>query len=66
MKRIVYLDIENFRRLCYDFAQAQLSFNEPIPNYESAFEEEVESILLQPRQTFDNKFLYSTFEEKAG
>lgn len=64
--KIVYLEIEDFRRLCYEFAQAQLSFNEPIPNFESASEEAVKSILLQPKQTFDKKPLYKTLEDKAA
>ena len=64
--KISYLSIEDFRRLCYEFAQAQLSFNEPIPNFESANEEEIKSILLQPKQTFDKKPLYKTLEDKAA
>ncbi len=64
--KIIYLNIEDFRRLCYEFAQAQLSFKEPIPNFESASEEAVKSILLQPKQTFDKKPLYKTLEDKAA
>lgn len=66
MPKFEYLNIEEFRRLCFDFAQAQLSLNEPIPAYETADEEEVESILEQPKQTFDKKPLYKTLEDKAA
>lgn len=52
--------------IIFTLARQALSFNEPIPDFNTRFPNVLESCLSIPLQTFDNKDLYPTFIEKTS
>ena len=62
----VWIDVEDFEFVCFRFAKELLTFNEPIPDYNTRDNALLESALSSPRHTFDGKDLYHGLEEKSS
>ncbi|MFH1783603.1 MAG: type II toxin-antitoxin system death-on-curing family toxin [bacterium] len=63
MKIITVSDVE---LIAHKLAQEALSFNEPIPGFDTRFPNVLESCLLTPFQTFGRKSLYKGLLGKAS
>ncbi|MCL4354504.1 type II toxin-antitoxin system death-on-curing family toxin [Patescibacteria group bacterium] len=61
-----FLKINDFQYLCFNLAVELLSFNEPIPHYETRDNALLESALGSPSQTFGGKYLYPTLIKQAA
>lgn len=66
LKKIVWLTSEDFEYLCFDFTREYMTFDEPIPDYETRDAALLESSLGSPTQTFGGKFLYPTLTKQAS
>lgn len=60
------ITIEQVQYLAHRLAQDKLQWDEPIPAFTTRYAGKLESCLKTPFQTFDNKSLYPTFEDKAS
>lgn len=65
-KEIIWLTIDDFEFICFDFAREHLTFNEPIPDYSTRENSLLESALGSPRQSFGGTFLYPTLVKQAS
>lgn len=63
MKTISVRDVEY---IAFRLAQETMSFNEPIPDFSTRYQNILESCLAVPFQTFSKKSLYPSFVKKAG
>src|SRR3989338_6719854 len=64
MKRA--LTVNDVKHVAYGMAKAMMSWNEPIPDFETRFPNVLESCLATPFQTFGKKNLYPGLSEKAA
>lgn len=60
------LSIQEVREIAFEFARKTMSWDEPIPDFETRFPNILESCLTMPFQTFDKKHLYKGLAEKAA
>jgi len=60
------LSINEVRHIAFETAQQLMSFDEPIPDFETRFPGRLESCLASPFQTFDRKLLYKGLSQKAA
>ncbi len=60
------LSIQEVREIAFEFARKTMSWDEPIPDFETRFPNILESCLTTPFQTFDKKHLYKGLIEKAA
>lgn len=60
------LSIQEIKDIAFKFAQETMSWDEPIPDFETRFPNVLESCLAAPFQTFDKKHLYKGLIEKAA
>ncbi len=65
-RKPMWLEPNDFKYLCFDFAREQFSFNEPIPDYSTKNSSLFEAALGSPKQTFDGELLYSTLYKQAA
>lgn len=65
-RKTVWLTIDDFEFICFDFTRERLTFNEPIPDYSTRESSLLESALGSPRQSFDGKLLYPTLVKQAS
>lgn len=65
-KNTVWLTIDDFEFICFDFTREYLTFDEPIPDYSTKDSALLESALGSPRQTFGGKLLYPTLLKQAS
>ena len=63
LKRITISEVEY---IAFSLAQKMMEYGEPIPPFETRYPDKLESCLQTPFQTFNNKGLYKTFEDKAA
>jgi death-on-curing family protein len=63
LARITVKEVEH---ITFKMAQELLSFNEPIPNFSTRPPNILESCLATPFQTFEGKFLYTSFISRAS
>lgn len=61
-----FLSPEDVRDICFSLAQEFLTFDEPIPSFETRFPQKLESILAIPKQGTMEGLLYSTFTEQTS
>ncbi len=66
MPRINIITIENIRYLAHFMAKKTMSWDEPIPEFETRYKNSLESCIATPFQRFDKKFLYKGFIGKAS
>lgn len=63
MKTVSIIEVEY---LAHSLAKKLMTWNEPIPDFETRYPNILESCLLTPFQTFDKKSLYKEFTKKAA
>lgn len=61
-----FLTLEHVEKICYEFAKAHLTYDEPIPSFSSRFPNKLESALAIPAKSYNNKSLYPTLERQAA
>lgn len=61
-----FLSLEDIKNICFEYAQAHLSYNEPIPSFDSRYPEKLETALAAPRAAYDNRQIYPTFSQQAA
>lgn len=60
------LALEHVEHLAFRLAKETMSWNEPIPDFDSRFPGKLESYLKTPFQTFGGKDPYPTLQHKAA
>lgn len=60
------LSLQEIKGIAFKLAQETMTWNEPIPDFETRFPNILESCLATPFQTFDKKLLYKGLVEKAA
>ncbi|MDD5174609.1 MAG: type II toxin-antitoxin system death-on-curing family toxin [Candidatus Omnitrophota bacterium] len=60
------ITLAEVEHIIFSLAKEHLSFNEPIPDFNTRFPNVLESCLSTPLQTFGGKELYSSFADKTG
>jgi len=63
LKSITLIEVEN---IAYTLAKELMTYNEPIPEFNSRFPNILESCLAVPFQTFDKKLVYKGLIGKAS
>ncbi|MFA5810913.1 MAG: type II toxin-antitoxin system death-on-curing family toxin [bacterium] len=60
------LSVKEIEEIAFELARETMSWDEPIPDFNTRFPERLESCLATPFQTFDKKHLYRGLTEKAA
>lgn len=60
------LTVDEVKHIAFEVAQKSLSFDEPIPDFETRYPGILESCLATPFQTFDKKDLYKGLIGKSA
>lgn len=60
------LSIAEVQHIAFELAHKTMTWDEPIPDFETRFPNILESCLATPFQTFDKKHLYKGLTEKAA
>lgn len=60
------ITVKEVEYLSFRLAKKMLSYNEPIPNFNTRFPNILESCLISPFQSFSGKSLYSSLISKAA
>lgn len=63
---IRWLTLKHIKDICFIYAQIHLTFDEPIPPFETRFPGRLESIPEIPRQEFEGRMFYPTLIEQAA
>lgn len=67
MRRVIEeLSIKEVEYIAFRLAKKWMTFNEPIPDFNTRFSNKLESCLVIPFQKFDKKSLYPGFSGKAA
>ncbi|MBU1016793.1 MAG: type II toxin-antitoxin system death-on-curing family toxin [Patescibacteria group bacterium] len=62
----LFLTLEHIKDICFILAQEYLSFNEPIPDFDTRFPNKLEAILEIPKQGVKTHLLYPAIIEQSG
>lgn len=60
------LSLQEIKEIAFKLARETLTWDEPIPDFETRFPNVLESCIATPFQTFDKKHLYKGLSEKAA
>lgn len=60
------LSVREVKEIAFELAREAMSWDEPIPDFDTRFPERLESCLATPFQTFDKKHLYKGLTDKAS
>lgn len=63
---IVWIDVDDFEKMCFDFAIELFEFDQPIPDYSTRNNSALESALATPQQSFGGQLLYPTIVEQGA
>lgn len=61
-----FLDLEDVRNLCFDYAKAHLSHDEPISIFEERYENQLETALFSPQKSFSGQMAYPELHQQAA
>ncbi len=66
MSRIKNITIERIKHIAHELAVQTMSWDEPIPDFETRYPNVLESCIAAPFQKFNKKYLYKGLERKAA
>lgn len=61
-----FLTIDDVRDVCYEYAKAHLTHDEPIPSFDSRYPEKLESILVAPAMQLSGSLVHTTLSKQAA
>lgn len=61
-----FLTLEDIRDICYVYAKAHLSHDEPIPSFETRYQEKLEAVLASPRLQISGSFAHASLFRQAA
>jgi death-on-curing protein len=61
-----FLDVDDVKDICFDFAKAHLPFDEPFSLFEDRYENQLETALFSPQKSFGGKMVYPTLHQQAA
>lgn len=64
--KLAWIRLFDFEALCFNLAREHLTFDQPIPDFETRSPGVLESCLRTPLQQFEGKDLYKSPEEKLA
>lgn len=62
----IFLNIHHIHDICFVLARELLSFDEPIPDFETRFPNKLEAVLQIPQQGTKDKLFYSSLPKQAA
>ncbi|OGL88501.1 hypothetical protein A3H75_02590 [Candidatus Uhrbacteria bacterium RIFCSPLOWO2_02_FULL_51_9] len=61
-----FLTLEDVRDICYVYATAHLTHDEPIPSFDTRYSGKLEAILAVPQTQLGNAFAYPSLPKQAA
>ncbi len=61
-----FLILEHVRKICYEYAKSHLTYDEPIPSFDTRFPGKLEGCLQAPQQSHEGMLFYKTLPEQAA
>ena len=61
-----FLTLEDIRDICYVYAKAHLTHDEPIPSFDTRYSEKLEAVLASPQTQIGGRFVYSSMSLQAA
>jgi len=61
-----FLNLKDIENICYEYAKAHLTYDEPIPSFGSRYAGKLEAILAMPEQTVGGKLAYPELYQQAS
>lgn len=66
MRNINIITMDHVKYSAFVVARKIMSWDEPIPEFETRYKNSLESCIITPFQKFNGKFLYSSFVDKSA
>lgn len=63
---MIWITAKDFENLCFNFTRELMTFNQPIPDFDTRNKDLLESALGAPQQTFGGSLLYPTLTKQAA
>ncbi len=63
---ILFLTIQVIHEICYEFAKQYMTFDEPIPEFDSRYQGKLETVLQIPQRSIGGKLMYKNLHEQAA
>ena len=61
-----YLTVEDVQRIRFKYAQAHLTYDEPLPSFDSRFPDKLEAALYAPQRMVGGTPVYPTLHEQSA
>lgn len=61
-----FLTLEDVKDVCYEYARARLSYDEPIPSFETRYPNALESALAAPQNQIGGVFAHANLAAQAA
>jgi death-on-curing family protein len=62
----VFLTLKDVENLSFVYAKELLSYNEPIPDFNTRYPEKLEAVLALPGMSYGGKLVYQSLEKQAS
>lgn len=63
---MIWITSHDFEKICFKFTRELMTFDQPIPDFDTRNNDLLESALATPQQTFGGKELYPTLTKQAS
>lgn len=61
-----FLELNDIKDLCFDYAKAHLSHDEPLSLFEDRYENQLETALFSPLKSFSGEMAYPELNQQAA
>lgn len=62
----IFLTLDDIKYVCYEYARAHLSYDEPIPSFDLRFPNKLETAISSPQMFISSNLAYPTLPEQAA
>ena len=61
-----FLSEEDIKNICYEYAKAHLTYDEPIPSFGTKYADKLETALASPQKIISGKLIYPGLPEQTA
>lgn len=63
---MVFLTVDDVNNICFEYAKAHLAFDEPLPDFDTRYADQLETALFAPQKSFGGKMVFPDMSSQAA
>jgi len=63
---MIFLTLDDVKNICFEYTKAHLTFDEPLPDFDTRYDDQLETALFSPQKSFGGKMMFPDIPSQAA